>query len=50
MGLSLGQPLSYASAALALTTSGGVPALAWRYPTSNTPVLKAGGGYWLKAS
>lgn len=29
---------------------GGVPANAWRYPTTNNPVLKAEGGYWLKAS
>lgn len=28
----------------------GVPALAWRFPTTITPVLKQGGGYWLRAS
>ena len=31
-----------------LSKGGGVPISAWRYPTSNNPVLKAEGGYWLR--
>lgn len=37
------------SDALPLTLTTGVPANAWRYPNNN-PVLRAGGGYWLKAA
>lgn len=37
------------AARVAALEEGVVPANAWRYPDNN-PVLRAGGGYWLKAS
>lgn len=33
----------------ALSKGGGVPALAWRF-ADNTPVKRAEGGYWMRAS
>lgn len=34
---------------VAIITGGGVPALAWRF-SNNSPVLREGGGYWLRSA